>query len=434
MDFSLVIRQRLQELGTEQRALAAAGQVTESYISQLLTGKKAPPAPGRSDIYDRMETFLRLPAGHLSTLADVERKNALKRKLADPPAPLFKEVRELLLQKCVTKKVQPVRAIFEKEPFGTLERLVTQKLLDVVKRVTRDEFKDEDWLGRVAQGGGRSPEQMRVIGLDFLDTDVFNLSTDNCVTFFDPLIESWDVDLATFGMEIVLNRRLAPGPPKKFEFVEQDATSPAGEEPGLQAFLQDPYLCGDATAEEIAFLRRLTFTEKRPTPLYYYRELQSLRDPLHFQRALTDHVPDDESSALKRGKRRTKGKDDDRPESELSLLAERRRRLLDQLDVVDKAMAALSGAGTPVAETRPAEPDVPVDPNASVALPKRVKPRRLMSDSHKEAVAVGKRRARTARDVADGLAREMPGDSFVPAIRTRDDNQPPRLVKRPTRK
>ncbi len=88
MDFSLVIRQRLQELGTEQRALAAAGQVTESYLSQLLTGKKAPPAPGRSDIYDRLETFLRLPAGHLATLADVERKNALKRKLADPPAPL----------------------------------------------------------------------------------------------------------------------------------------------------------------------------------------------------------------------------------------------------------------------------------------------------------------------------------------------------------
>lgn len=283
MDFSLVIRQRLKELGTDQRALAAAAKVTESYVSQVLSGKKVPPTPGRTDMYGRMEAFLRLPAGHLAALADVERKTALKSKLADPPAPLFKEVRELLLQKCVTKKARAVRAIFEKAPFGTLERLVTQKLLDVVKRVTREEFKDEDWLGRVAQAGGRSLEEMRVVGIDFLETDVFNLSADNCVTFFGPLIESWDVDLVTFGMEIVLNRRLAPGPPKKFEFVERDVNAPAGDEPGLQAFLKDPALRGDATPEEIAFLRRLTFRNRRPTSLYYYRELQSLRDPLHFQ-------------------------------------------------------------------------------------------------------------------------------------------------------
>ena len=63
MDFALLIRHRLKDLGTEQRDLAAAAQVTESYISQLLTGKKAPPAPDRTDIYDKMESFLRLPAG-----------------------------------------------------------------------------------------------------------------------------------------------------------------------------------------------------------------------------------------------------------------------------------------------------------------------------------------------------------------------------------
>ncbi len=30
------------------------------------------------------------------------------------------------------------------------------------------------------------------------------------------------------------------------------------------------------------FLKSLRFEEKRPTPLYYYRELQNLRDPLNF--------------------------------------------------------------------------------------------------------------------------------------------------------
>src|SRR2546422_11709765 len=45
----------LRDLGVEQRDLATAAQVTQSYISQLLTRKKAPPAPNRTDIYDKME-------------------------------------------------------------------------------------------------------------------------------------------------------------------------------------------------------------------------------------------------------------------------------------------------------------------------------------------------------------------------------------------
>ena len=285
MDFALLIRHRLKELGTGQRELAAATQVTESYISQLLTLKKPPPAAGRTDIYDRMETFLRLPAGKLATLADLQRTEALKRKLADPPTPLFKEVRELILRKCEPSKEHPIRAMFEKEPFGALERLVTQKLLDVVKRVTTEELDDENWLRLVGRLTDRTYEQTRVMVLEFLETDIFNVSVDNCVAFLDPLIESWDIDLATFGMEIVLNRRLAPGHPKKFEFVEREPAPPVNEEPGLQAFLQDPSLRGDATAEEIEFLEKLRFTRKRPTALYYYRELQNLRDPLHFRRA-----------------------------------------------------------------------------------------------------------------------------------------------------
>lgn len=284
VDFPLLIRQRLDKLGREQRDLAAAAQVTESYISQLLTGKKPPPAPDRTDIYDRMEAFLRLPAGKLATLADLTRTDALKRKLADPPAPLFKEVRELILRKYAPGKVQPIRAMFEKEPFGPLERLITQKLLDVAKRVTQQERTDEKWLRRVTRLTGRSYAQMRVMVLDFLETDVFNVSPENCVTFLDPLIESWHIDLATFAMEIVLNRRLVPAHSKRFEFVEQEPVSAIEDEPGLEAFLQDRSLSGEATAEEIEFLRKLRFTRNRPTPLYYYRELQNLRDPLHFHR------------------------------------------------------------------------------------------------------------------------------------------------------
>src|SRR5215510_11433844 len=107
--------------------------------------------------------------------------------------------------------------------------------------------------------GGRSYEQMRVIVLEFLDADIFNISQEHCVAFLGPLLESWDIDLATFGMDIVLNRRLVPEHLKQFAFVEQNPEDPGGQEPGLEAFLQDPALSGNVTEEEIAFLKRLRF-------------------------------------------------------------------------------------------------------------------------------------------------------------------------------
>src|SRR2546421_9910590 len=171
MDVCLVIKQRLEELGLEQRDLAAAAEVTESYISQLLTRKKLPPEPGRTDIYDKMGKFLKLPGGNLTKLADHQRKEVLKRNLDDPPKPLFKEVRELILRKCAPGKEKQVRVIFEKQPFGELERLVTQKLLDVVKRAATDELESETWLHSVARPRGRNYQALRVSIIQFMDTD-----------------------------------------------------------------------------------------------------------------------------------------------------------------------------------------------------------------------------------------------------------------------
>ena len=286
MDVSFVIRQRLEEFGLEQRELARAAQVTESYISQLLTRKKAPPAPGRTDIYDKMERFLKLPSGELTRLVRLQRKAELKRELGEEPAPLFREVRELILRKCHPDRERQVRAIFEAQPFGELERLVTQRLLDVVTAVAKEELRNEYWLRMVADLSDRSFEEMRVIVLEFLDTDIFHLTRAQCVAFLEPLIEFWDIDLATFALDIVLNPRVVAANVKRFEFVEREPGQPVGEEPGLTEFLQDPTLSGGVTVDEVAFLRRLAFGTKRPTPLYYYRELQSLRDPLHFSRAV----------------------------------------------------------------------------------------------------------------------------------------------------
>src|SRR5947207_15920308 len=111
-----------------------------------------------------MGEFLKHPGGKLAKLADHQRKEVLKRNLDDPPKPLFKEVRELILRKCAPGKEKQVRVIFEKQPFGELERLVTQKLLDVVKRVAKDELESETWLHSVARLSGRSYEALREIG------------------------------------------------------------------------------------------------------------------------------------------------------------------------------------------------------------------------------------------------------------------------------
>jgi transcriptional regulator with XRE-family HTH domain len=282
MDVCLVIKKRLEELGLEQKDLAIAAEVTESYISQLLARKKLPPAPERTDIYEKMATFLKIPTDRLSKLAELQRREEFKRDLAGPPSPLFGEVREVILRKCLPDTEKQVRAIFEQQPFGELERLVTQKLLDVIKKVTKEELNSENWVHLVARLAGQSYEQMRTTLLEFLDTDVFSLSPENCVSFLDPLIEFWDVDLTTFSMEIVLNRRISAGDPRRFEFVETGLGHPEVET-GFKEFLNDSSLSGTASTEEIELLRNLKFNGKRPTPLYYYRELQSLRDPLHFR-------------------------------------------------------------------------------------------------------------------------------------------------------
>jgi len=284
MDVSQLIQQKLTALGLDQRDLADAAEVTESYISQLLSRKKTPPAPERTDIYDKFGRVLKLPAGKLAGLADLQRRQELKKKIQSPPVPLFREGRELLLQKCKPAKRGPVRAIFEKEPFGELERLITQKLLDVVKALAKEELGRENWLRIVARESNRSYKQMRVAVLEFLDADVFNITPESCIAFLDPLIVSWDIDLASFSLEIALNSRVAPGRLRRFEFIEKEVEGATFQEPGLRAFLKDRSLGGDAAPEEIEFLQRLRFNDgRRPTALYYYRELQSLRDPLHFR-------------------------------------------------------------------------------------------------------------------------------------------------------
>jgi transcriptional regulator with XRE-family HTH domain len=240
MDVALVIRQRLEELGLDQRDLARAAAVTESYVSQLLTHKKSPPAPERTDIYDRMDRFLKLPHGELARVAEAHLKEERKRRLGDVAA-LLPELRELIMRKCTPAQVEVVRPLIEGQSFGELERLVTQTLL------------------RVARLGG----------------DVMHVTPKQRARL-DAMMASWEWDPATFAVAVSLKT----GEHKRFEYVERGN---GDREKGLAEFLREPLLSGTATEEELAFLTSLRFIDRRPTALYYYRELQNLRDPLHFR-------------------------------------------------------------------------------------------------------------------------------------------------------
>ena len=189
----------------------------------------------------------------------------------------------MILGKCVAHRRDEVRVVFERHSFGTLERLITQRLLDVVQRIARQELDSENWIRLAARVRSRTHEAMRVMILEFLDTDIFHVSRENCVAFMDPLVESWDIDLGTFRFDIALNRRLVVDSQRRFEFVETEPVDASDEPSGFAEFLEDTRLSGDITEEETRLLKICRFDGKRPTKLYYHRALQNLRDPLHFR-------------------------------------------------------------------------------------------------------------------------------------------------------
>jgi transcriptional regulator with XRE-family HTH domain len=281
MDFVSVVRQRLEELGLDQRHLAHEAEVTESYISQLLGRKKPPPLPNRTDLYDKMSRVLGLSREELARLAALEQHEALDQKWQQAAPARFGPMRELVLRKCRPSRQRQMRAIFEKQPFGELEQLVTRTLIEVVRDEARAHADDDVWVHSLARTGRNSYREMRVRMIDLLESDP-RASIGDFSPFLDPLIDSWHYDLDHFTLEV----RLANAVTRRFAFREERNERPGAEERGLRAFLRVCRLSSSATPDEIEILRRMSFPEgSRPTALFYYRILQSLRDPLHFRPA-----------------------------------------------------------------------------------------------------------------------------------------------------
>ena len=117
-------------------------------------------------------------------------------------------------------------------------------------------------------------------------------------------------------------------------------------------------------------------------------------------------------------------------EDAVSLLQAKRKELADELDAIDKALAALSGVagdGSAASAKIPAAMTT-TDPDAVV--PTRIKPRRTLSDDHKHALNEGRRKAHHSKAAAAGLARELSDQEPALAPASSADGRQPRLVKR----
>jgi hypothetical protein len=115
----------------------------------------------------------------------------------------------------------------------------------------------------------------------------------------------------------------------------------------------------------------------------------------------------------------------------VNLLKAKRKELADQLDAVDKALAALTGVAGGDSETpekTPAAATTETDPG--IVVPTRLTARRTLSDEHKHAMNEGRRKARHSKAAAAGHARELSDQPPALAPASSADGRQPRLVKR----
>ncbi|HTR21974.1 MAG TPA: hypothetical protein VMH88_14070 [Gemmatimonadales bacterium] len=196
-----LLHRRLRELGRSTEDLAEAVAVPTQYIDDLIKGSRRPPRPARTDIYQKMTTFLRLGRNEIVACADAERASAVPAAQSGPDA----DVRSRLLALCApetARKLERRRA--RGGPGGADLTGYIERLLDVAQGAVRRMLDDQIGLRALATARGSSYEVMRLRVLDFLDTTVDGLTTEDLAEFLLPRIASWDVDLATGVFRVVL--------------------------------------------------------------------------------------------------------------------------------------------------------------------------------------------------------------------------------------
>ncbi len=194
-----LLTQRLAKLEQTSQALAEAAEVPTQYIDDLLAGKRPPPFPGRSDLYDRMASFLKIAPVDIAACATFERGDPSASKPRTPkPA-----IRSALLDLCEPKTAKKLEARRAKQGPAELVGFF-QRVLDVVQRTVRRSLADRMGLRLQARHVGKTYEVARLEVLDFLDTTAATLTIAEVSKFILPRIAKWDVDLETGVLRVVM--------------------------------------------------------------------------------------------------------------------------------------------------------------------------------------------------------------------------------------
>ncbi|HUL04153.1 MAG TPA: hypothetical protein VLV16_13110 [Gemmatimonadales bacterium] len=199
-----LVRRRLREMERTVDDLAAAVEVPIEYIEDVIAGVRQP-ALGRSDIYARMTSFLRLG------------RNDIANCIADEDAPVRAgvpgvQVRRMLLALCDTKKAEELEQRRAEHGGAELTGLC-RRLLDVAQGAVRRILEDHARLRLAAAECGRTYPAMRFHVLDFLDATPGTVTLNALNEFLAPRIARWDVELETGVLRVVMrnaDRRSAP--------------------------------------------------------------------------------------------------------------------------------------------------------------------------------------------------------------------------------
>jgi hypothetical protein len=194
-----LLGRRLREVNRSAEQLAEVAQVPATYIDDLISGSRRAPLPARTDIYEKMTSFLRLGRNDLVSCARSERASAASATALGPEA----GVRRLLLDLC---EPQTARVLERRRSLRGSADLVDfiQRLLDITQGAVRRLLDDQVSLRLAAGQRGITYAALRLSVLEFLDATPDTLTTDDVTRFVQPRIARWDVDLDTRVLRVAL--------------------------------------------------------------------------------------------------------------------------------------------------------------------------------------------------------------------------------------
>lgn len=193
-----LIRERLKETGRTSQELARAIELPEAYIEDVLSGDRRPPLPDRTDVYERTTRFLRMGRNELADCATVECKGARDVEAA-PPA----EVRNEMLSLCAPETARALRRRSGRAGEASLIDLF-RRLLDVAQGYARRALTDQIPLRIAATRNGSDYPETRLRVLDFIEASPSTVTRADLAEFLKPKISSWDVDLDTGVLRVIL--------------------------------------------------------------------------------------------------------------------------------------------------------------------------------------------------------------------------------------